>query len=128
MTKEELLNQFKTDVDGLTGSPMTDPMNTRHAHMYEAYKLGYDLGKKSAPVPREIPQRAFGEPMKTVLNRRISKHFGMQDTLVAYLDEYNNRLRFRWKISKTCEEDIHTKRIGAFTDIDTAKRVLGKYV
>ncbi len=129
MTKNELLARFTDDISDLSGSTLTDPMNTRHAEMYEAYERGYDLGvavtKGKPPTGRaKVP----GESERTRVNRRITKHFDMNNTLVAYYDTYNLKLKFRNKISKACEEDIHTKTIGAFTDPDKAKNVLSKYI
>ncbi len=129
MTKEELLARFTSDISEMSGSPLTDPMNTRHAQMYESYERGYELGvnvtKGKPPVGRVMTP---GESDRTKLNRRISKHFELSSTLIAYFDDYNTKLKFRCKISKSCEEDLHTRRIGAFTDPNKAKNVLSKYI
>lgn len=128
MTKAELLERFTKDLPELSGSHLTDPMNTRHADMYLAYEAGYNLSLRIPPKPDTRRVMTPGESERTKLNRRITKHLEINSTLVAYYDSYNTKIKLRNKLSSACEEDLHTQRIGVYTDAKTAKSEIAEYL
>lgn len=129
MNKEDLLNNFKNDIDHLTSAPITNPMNTQHALMFEAYELGAHCNERlaSGPSVRKIPKpkpvkknlRPRKEPSpEAILRRRIDTYLKSNKQVAVY--EVDGTYKLRNKRKPNMEHDVYTTYKGTFTNAPTA--------
>jgi hypothetical protein len=125
MTKSELLAQFEKDTSDLHRSPITDPMSTRQADMYESYCRGLEAATEANKYTGAPP--LVREPLsKEAIHIRDSVHaaFKRGNVLYVYINNETRKLSYRTKPSKTLKHCPYTTYIGWFLTKEEATKIL----
>lgn len=108
------------------GSPVTSPMNTRHAEQFEMYKLGFDAGSKQRYSPNTKKQHIPYSEEEIKMRRYVDAAFKRGRELYVY--KKDDTLFYRTKKSITLTHDVYTKYIGFFKDKEDAYKNLPQYL
>lgn len=131
ITREELVNRFCSDIEGLTSSPITNPMNTRHALMLETYELGIAFSEEMRMSPRvPSPKDTIPKDLLQLHSKaKTAKERSSKGVVWMYLclDEGKRHISFRSKKSPTLTHDIYYKECGPYRNLKAMNILIDDY-